>query len=253
VYNWGPTQKLLTTTGLDFHIRKLYYRFQEIQAETTNFKVGDNQVQLSETTIPDESYLEPEVTVLEDLVKELRPDDVFWDIGADEGLYTCIASDIISEGLVVAFEPHPARRSRLKHNLDRNGLTATLRTEALTNINGTAEFGYSIKSDNEGGEFTATLSKGDRLVDEEGLSQPSVLKIDVEGAEYEVIQGMRSTLESPECRVIYCELHSIEERGFEGSKQKLNQTLEDIGFEVSTLTTRVGDGWEQPYLKAVKE
>lgn len=255
VYNWGATQWLLTLTGLDTHVRKLHRRYQEIRAGTTEFKAGDVQVQLSDTTIPDgEIYLEPEKEALDDLVKELQPDDVFWDIGADEGLYTCLSSKVISnKGSVVAFEPTPFRRNRLKRNLDRNGLTAVLRTEALTNVNGEAEFGYGIKSENEDGDFIATLSKGDRLVAEEGVPQPSVVKIDVEGAEYEVIQGMRSTLESSKCRVIHCELHSIEERGFEGSKQEVKQTLEDLGFEISTIATRVGDGWEQPFLKGVKK
>jgi len=253
VYRWKPIQWILTTAGLDFYIRKTYKRFQEIQAGTTNFESGDISVELSETTVPDEEmYLEPEEMVLDDLLRELGPDDIFWDIGADEGLYTCLASEKITNGSVVAFEPHPVRRNRLERNLERNRLTAILRTEALTNTNGTAEFGYAIQTDNKDGEFTATLRMGDDLVSEEKVCHPSVLKIDVEGAEYEVIQGMKSTLSSSECRLVYCELHDIEGRGFEGSKQKVKDTLEELGFEISTLTTRVGDGWEQPYLKAEK-
>lgn len=62
-------------------------------------------MELSETVLPEEeTLLEPELTVLEDLMGELRPDDVFWRISADKGLYACPASETIADGSVVAFE-----------------------------------------------------------------------------------------------------------------------------------------------------
>lgn len=88
------------------------------------------------------------------------------------------------------------------------------------------------------------------LATQNSLPIPNVVKVDVEGDEYEVLSGLKKTPTSSNCRLVYCELHSIEERGFGGDKASVKALLEEFGFEVETIHTREGDGWEQPFLKA---
>ena len=62
---------------------------------------------------------------------------------------------------------------------------------------------------------------GDKLISENNLEIPNIIKIDVEGYEREVILGLDKILESSDCRVVMVEFNSlgdddlIEKKGFE--------------------------------------
>lgn len=251
-YDWGPTQWFLTTTGLDYHVRLFYTRFQEIRQGTTVFTVNNTSVEVSKRTIPDRDYLKPERAVLEDLLGEMQPDDIFWDIGADKGLYTCPIGKHISEGSLIAFEPHPIRRGELKRNLKRNNITAELRTEALSDTVSEAEFGGRIEPGGEGGEFTAKLMKGDKIITENSVKSPNIIKIDVEGAELDVLGGLDETLRQDDCRLIYIELHN-RISDFGGTWEELKNHLCERNFTIETVTERIGEDFKQPYLKAKRQ
>ena len=51
------------------------------------------------------------------------------------------------------------------------------------------------------------IAQGDELAAAEKLPTPRVVKIDVEGYEHAVIQGLRHTLSDPVCEMICCEIH----------------------------------------------
>ena len=51
------------------------------------------------------------------------------------------------------------------------------------------------------------IAQGDELVAAEKLPTPRAVKIDVEGYEHSVIQGLRHTLSEPACEMICCEIH----------------------------------------------
>lgn len=57
-----------------------------------------------------------ESIVLSDLLRELRADDVFYDIGANTGLYTLFAAKNCLQGSVVAFEPYPPNSDLLRRH-----------------------------------------------------------------------------------------------------------------------------------------
>lgn len=75
--------------------------------------------------------------VLEDLLQSLKPDDVFYDIGANVGTYTCFAASKLGPNAVVAFEPERKSATRLRENLDLNALDAQVVENALSDINET--------------------------------------------------------------------------------------------------------------------
>jgi hypothetical protein len=74
----------------------------------------------------------------------------------------------------------------------------------------------------------------DTFVDEHGLTPPDIVKIDTEGAELQVLRGVKTLLES--VRVIFCEIHySIID---EGERREIVELLESNGFDCEELYAR---------------
>lgn len=210
-------------------------------------EVGGVSARFETYSVP--TYLEK--PVLSDLLQRLQPGDVFYDIGSDRGLYACMAGTVInsSSGHVYAFEPHPARRTVLHRNVTLNGLgdSIDIREEALSDSAGTQPFGYRINPERDDGEFSAKLSCGDTLVSNGVIQPPTVVKIDVEGAELKVIRGLEENLTSRKCRAVYVELHrKITEYG--GSWEAVESELASFGYDVTEIYERRN----QKFIRAVK-
>lgn len=189
---------------------------------------------------------------VEAILQNLNEDDVFYDIGANTGLYTCFASQVCSQ--VVAFEPYPPNLDELEKNAKLNQDSITIVDKALSNEttastlsvpdeptpgHGTA----AIEAGTEEGEDIETV-RGDEYIQETSIPMPNIVKIDVEGAEFLVIDGLEDVLSSDECRLIYCEVHlkqspnrpSIRDHGDELSD--LHSQLRAYGFDVEQVDKR---------------
>lgn len=206
-----------------------------------------------------------ESSMLEDLLAELRPDDVFYDIGSFTGLYTCFAVNALPDENVVAFEPNPSNLERLRRNLAYNGSPRILEM-VLSDASGTVEFDNptraranwgargSIAPDAGEEAITVEAHTGDELVERSQLPPPTVVKIDVEGAELLVIEGMADVLASDRCRLVYCEVHRESEgrrsvESFGSTPADVERRLESLGFEVERLDERPAEF----FLKGSKE
>jgi FkbM family methyltransferase len=195
------------------------------------------------------------------LDRELGPDDVFFDIGANIGIYTVFAAKRISgSGLVVAFEPHIPSASSLIENLFLNDVQqrARLVTAALTNENRLDTFNYyathAASSSSQFGSFVAEgrnfepvfveLKSGstlDSLCGSGLLPAPDVVKIDVDGNELHVLQGMRNVLgASHRPRSLQIELHI-------NSKAEIIQLCIDAGYVLKEKH------WSQSGLESIAE
>jgi FkbM family methyltransferase len=136
----------------------------------------------------------------------LRAGDVFVDVGANIGYFSLLASSLVGEaGKVLALEASPRIFSSLQANLRRNGArNVDARNVAVADHEGTVKVFLA-------GQFnlgTTTIFEHDSLGIEEqvraqtlsALIAPSdiarmrVIKIDVEGAEWMVVAGMRELL-----------------------------------------------------------
>jgi FkbM family methyltransferase len=132
----------------------------------------------------------------------LRPGMVFVDVGANLGDFSLIASRLIgAAGKVVAFEPDPENYGWLSKSIKRNKLSnIELRAEALSNEDGQASFflsqvsgWHTLKKDQLSNEKQEIVVPTRRL-DGVPLDRLDVMKIDVEGAEFEVLQGAREQI-----------------------------------------------------------
>jgi len=137
------------------------------------------------------ALLDHEPIVREFLLSQFAPDRVFVDVGANVGAYSLRAA---AKGMqVVSFEPNPENVALLRKNAELNRLSLDLHECALGSSEGRVRLsqtgGTSKVTENEGIEVPlATL-------DSFNLPWVDLMKIDVEGYEFDVVEGARKTLE----------------------------------------------------------
>ena len=161
-----------------------------------------------------------------DLIKRhVDPQRDVIDVGANVGFYTILFSKIISgTRKVLAIEPTPLASEYLRKNIDRNGCAGSVvvfegvasskRGDCLINVvSGMEEFSSigKIVHPSVALEHAVSITvKGDtidNLVSDFGL-EPGFIKIDVEGAEYSVLNGANDTIRR--CRpVVILELNEM--------------------------------------------
>lgn len=146
-----------------------------------------------------------ELFIIRDLAAALRKEGrpvVVYDIGANIGHHTLFAAGCADR--VVAFEPFEAVRRKLDRKIAVNALgNVTVYPVALGAENGSFPF-YPPVGSNEGTgsllpvagvePILVPVRRGDEIVREDALPLPTILKIDVEGAEADAFAGLRETL-----------------------------------------------------------
>lgn len=127
--------------------------------------------------------------------KIIKKNDIIFDIGAQAGFYTLLASELVGEkGKVFSFEPFPRNISYLKKNIAINNYRNIEVIEAVVTENtGILKFkkgenNFTGQID-ENGELEVKAVSIDDLVNKGILSIPNIIKIDVEGAELLVLKG----------------------------------------------------------------
>lgn len=173
---------------------------------------------------------------------------MFYDVGANNGIYACFVGERLNEGRVFAFEPHPANADHCRSNLDRNGIDGSVYEVALAATSGTAELtvsdqGAGAGTHSLGGEdgrssIRVDTRRGDEFIVEESVPAPTVMKIDVEGAELDVIRGFEDTLRDDSFGTLYCEVHRQGIQQFGHAAGDVQELLEDWGFAVQRLRDR---------------
>ena len=125
----------------------------------------------------------------------VRSGDTVYDIGAHVGFYTLLASVLVGHtGRVAAFEPSPRNLAYLRKHLALNHVRNAVVIEGavydhegevrITEGPSSSEIRVGAKGAVPVRAFTL-----DHLVFRDGLPAPTVMKIDVEGAEHAVLRG----------------------------------------------------------------
>lgn len=149
------------------------------------------------------------------IAQTLEKGKVFFDIGANVGFYTLLASSLVGDtGRVFAFEPVPKNVVFLKKHLEMNHLrNATVFSAAVSERSGVAQFSegpnnYMGRLADEG-TLAVELVSLDELSAKGNLDRPDYIKIDVEGAELSVLRGARVLL-ADACPTIFLATHGSE-------------------------------------------
>lgn len=145
--------------------------------------------------------------IMRHLLARVRPGDVFYDVGAQFSAYSCLVSDLLDEGSVVAFDPDTRRVARIETNFGLNGVNGSVLPYALSDRRGERGFKLSTGELTECRGTEVEITTVDHLVDEGTVPAPTIMKVDVEGAELEVLRGMTETMERSLPQLIYCEMH----------------------------------------------
>jgi len=146
---------------------------------------------------------EPELVAL--LRQVLDPGTTFVDVGAHIGYFSIVAAALVGEsGAVHSFEPDPDCFSRLVLN-SRAYPWVTTYNSAVADRNGEISFYRSPKQSESGwgaifnedgkrAELSVRVCTLDNWMSEEGIEKISVLKMDVEGSEYRVLEGAQALI-----------------------------------------------------------
>lgn len=179
------------------------------------------------------------------LTNHLRPGMVFYDVGAHIGFFSLLAARLVGrEGKVFSFEAAPENVNRLMENARRNGF------EQITIVPAAVwkecrQLRFQRASDDSSrntGRVVLTQAAAPELIEVEAVTLdhfaqqhlfPQVIKIDVEGAEVEVLEGAQKIL-AAEPPVLLCEVHSAE------SAIRVQQLLDVQGYRVE---------WFEPTLR----
>lgn len=247
----GPVKKVVAAVGLESVLKTTYSSLlsaastdntvtQEINGTEAKFHVSTGM------EVQRFRGLMSESEVVESVLEEVEPEDVFYDVGANVGMYTCFVSQKVNTS--VAFEPHPENRMRLRENIELNGLeNAVVRQEALSDEDGkthlaihgadvAGEGTHSLATEEDGTTVEIETARADSLVNTGSCPSPDVVKIDVEGAELSVLQGMKNSLE--DCRAVYCEVHSERVTEYGGTVDEIYELLESHDFSIESLEER---------------
>lgn len=233
------------------YVYRLYFWYLHQNAETEFVRVAKMKARFYSSDQSQEIFerVEDEAPVFKDIQENIEPDDVFYDIGAQYGVFSCLVGTELEQGKVIAFEPMVGPYHRLRYNLSLNDIDESTFQCALTEHSSSGT-GWLDRSD-----ANISLISGDRLREREEIPVPDVVKIDVEGGELKAVKGLERTLKESSCRLIYCEIHpkgcfdmdGYEHVGLTKSEiSELREIIEGWGFTSETIHQR-GD---QTFIRA---
>ena len=180
-----------------------------------------------------------EVPVQEALRRTLPTGGVLYDVGANVGFFSMLAARIVGQnGRVYAFEPAPRNAEAIRRGAAANEFAnievierAAFEHSGSGRLQLVEDLSWSKLEDAGPHELTETvveveLVAVDDLVGRGELRAPDVVKIDVEGAELEVLRGMRKTI-AEHSPVIVCELHDTAP-AFEALMAEFGYVVENV-------------------------
>lgn len=179
--------------------RKIYLRKRR---ESIIFDVYNFKMQLDPNECVDSALLfYPQLYDRDELLllkKYLKPTDCFLDIGSNIGIYSLVASRIVSNnGSVFAFEADPFNYLKMLTNIKLNNIdNINAHNLGVSDKHETLSLGICKTGNRGGNSFLLSLDEGvdvecfslNELVKANSIKKISGMKIDIEGYEYKVLK-----------------------------------------------------------------
>jgi len=148
-------------------------------------------------------------------VQKSKGSKVFLDLGAHAGYYTLLYKFVNKDSTAYSFEPVEANYEFLQKHIKLNNLKNIIHfNNAVADTEGVLRFarGNSVGGKlSSTGDMDVTAVKLSRLIDEKIIQFPDLIKMDIEGAEYQVLLDLEPYLKSQK-PVIFLSTHGDEIR-----------------------------------------
>ncbi|MFQ3599368.1 MAG: FkbM family methyltransferase, partial [Chloroherpetonaceae bacterium] len=145
---------------------------------------------------------------------------IYFDVGSNVGFYALnFAKQSGRNGKVYAFEPDPKTYQKLRKNIELNHFNEIIESfdTAVAEVSGEKIFYISSK---ESSAWGTTIQEGkeraieslsvktislDEFVSEKGIKEINFMKVDVEGGEFELMQGAKNVFKSKAVKKLFIE------------------------------------------------
>ncbi|MDX9697613.1 MAG: FkbM family methyltransferase [Bacteroidales bacterium] len=184
-----------------------------------------------------------ESDIVANIRNNLKPNSVFIDIGANIGYHTLFAASLYNRSVnVYAFEPIKRLYLSVKDSISKNSFkNIVLENYALSNIEGFATI--NIPKENAGGSsLISGLSHHVGVLDKEVIKlckldsyiqkfdRVDLIKIDVEGLEFEVLDGGRELISKFKPKILMEFSPCLYKHNESDSTQKIIEFLREYGY-----------------------
>lgn len=249
--------KLLNSVGLYQPLRNTFYKLFRAK---TPIEVAGIQASFYSST-PDLYRrivkLGGEREQIQLFLDSIRPGETVWDIGGFIGMFTVLSSKRVGPaGRVITFEPEPETYNKLLANCELNQCNnVTVFNAALSDATDKGMIFASRENENaihslrpnehlQDNGIPTQLYNAAELVRDQNVPVPNAVKLDVEGAECLVMNGMKSILSDVKCRFLFMEVHPDDLPNFGHSLDDVHAILDEVGFPI---TRRFERGTEYHY------
>ena len=190
-----------------------------------------------------------EPDMVEWLQSQLRPEDVFWDIGANVGAYSVLASRLCPQARIYSFEPFIPTFSHLWENIVLNGASDRVFPLNMGLLNKTAPETLAVNDVRAGSsqhqvggsggvatQFVLSM-RGDDIPERLGVPFPNLLKLDIDGLEVEAVEGLEGVLKNPALRQAMIEVEAGK------TEEKVGRLFHGSGFaRIANPLTKATNG-----------
>ena len=179
--------------------------------------------------------------------KFVKKGDNVIDVGAHVGYYTFLMANLVgNEGKVYSFEPDPENFALLKKGIEANNLkNVEIIQKAVSNTNSTIKLFLSDTDRATNRIYDAGINDAHKIIEVETCSIDEFLnekeikidfvKIDAEGSEQGVIEGMKTTLKNNSNITMMTEFFPFLIEKYGSSPKKYLQTLEEMSFNIQNI------------------
>lgn len=179
-------------------------------------------------------------------LSEVQPGIIFFDIGSCLGLYAIHAS--LYKATVFAFEPDPSLRKRLRRNIQLNHQqnSISLIPWAVSSNTGKVNFytngvegkSPSLSAESDRNCIVVDTDSIDHAIDRKILPRPSLIKLDIEGAEILALRGMTNLLKLSQNLSIFIEFHPHLLENFGSSVEECETIVKNLGYSEEYRVSR---------------
>ena len=171
-----------------------------IKFNSNIFHYGDKDSGIPEFIITNNGYEEVTLHKIESILKD---GNIFFDLGANIGFYSVLGSNFVGKkGIVISFEPTPDTRKYLSKNILANDIhNVVVESLAISNKTGKAFFEVTDNSECNSIVLDENVVSGMIEIDtisiddyciKNNINSIDLIKMDIEGQEYNALLGMKN-------------------------------------------------------------